>query len=82
MLVNQFLHNLYHRFLLPGYSPELNPDELVNQDVKTNAVSKHRPLNVNQLADTVEDYLMKRKNDLEQVKKIFSWKTCSICSLN
>jgi transposase len=25
-------------FYLPGYSPELNPDELVNQDVKSNAV--------------------------------------------
>lgn len=58
-------------FLLPGYSPELNPDELVNQDVKTNAVGKHRPLNVDQLKDTVEDYLMKRKNDPEQVKKYF-----------
>ena len=55
--------------LLPGYSTELNPDELVNQDVKTNAVGKHRPLNVDQLADTVEDYLLKRKNDPEQVKK-------------
>lgn len=25
-------------FFLPGYSPDLNPDELLNQDVKTNAV--------------------------------------------
>ncbi len=23
--------------ILPGYCPELNPDELLNQDVKTNA---------------------------------------------
>lgn len=61
-------------FLLPGYSPELNPDELVNQDVKTNAVGKHRPLNVDQLADTVEDYLLKRKKDPEQVKKYFHGK--------
>ena len=61
-------------FLLPGYSPELNPDELVNQDVKTNAVGKHRPLNVDQLAETVEDYLLKRKNDPEQVKKYFHGK--------
>ena len=24
-------------FFLPGYSPELNPDEMLNQDVKSNA---------------------------------------------
>ena len=29
-------------FFLPGYSPELNPDEMVNQDVKTNAVGRKR----------------------------------------
>jgi transposase len=28
---------------LPGYSPELNPDELLNQDVKTNALGRRRP---------------------------------------
>ena len=27
---------------LPPYSPELNPDELLNQDVKTNAVGRRR----------------------------------------
>lgn len=31
--------------LLPGYCPELNLDELLNQDVKTNALSKRRPWN-------------------------------------
>ena len=25
-------------FYLPGYSPELNPDEMLNQDVKSNTV--------------------------------------------
>lgn len=30
---------------LPGYCPELNPDELLNQDVKTNALGKSRPRN-------------------------------------
>lgn len=31
--------------VLPAYSPELNPDELLNQDVKTNAVRKKRATN-------------------------------------
>ncbi len=61
-------------FLLPAYSPELNPDELVNQDVKTNAVGKHRTLNVDQLETRVENYLEKRKKDPEQVKKYFHGK--------
>src|SRR4051794_4235074 len=30
---------------LPGYSPELNPAECLNQDVKTNALGKRRPTN-------------------------------------
>ena len=30
---------------LPGYCPELNPDELLNQDVKTNGLGKSRPTN-------------------------------------
>lgn len=32
-------------FLLPEYSPELNPDELLKRDVKTNAVGRQRPEN-------------------------------------
>src|SRR5271154_1865544 len=31
-------------FCLPSYSPELNPDELLNQDVKTNALGRVRPV--------------------------------------
>ena len=35
--------------LLPTYCPELNPDELLNQDVKTNALGKSRPINRGQM---------------------------------
>ena len=31
-------------YFLPAYSPELNPDELVNQDVKEKCPPKFRPL--------------------------------------
>lgn len=58
-------------FFLPAYSPELNPDELVNQDVKTNAVGKHRTLNVDQLKSNVENYLVKRRNNPKQVRNYF-----------
>lgn len=36
-------------FFLPAYSPELNPDELLNQDVKSNALGRRRPRNREQM---------------------------------
>lgn len=44
-------------FFLPGYSPELNPDELLNQDVKTNALGRQRPENLKQMMRGVRSYL-------------------------
>jgi transposase len=42
---------------LPGYSPELNPAECLNQDVKTNALGRRRPLNVTELKADVRGFL-------------------------
>lgn len=58
-------------FFLPPYSPELNPQEYVNQDVKTNVIGKKRPINKGQMRSNVEDFMNKRKNDKKQVKKYF-----------
>ena len=58
-------------FFLPPYSPELNPQEYVNQDVKTNVIGKKRPINKNQMKNNVEDFMNKRKNNKKQVKKYF-----------
>jgi transposase len=44
-------------FWLPSYSPELNPDELLNQDVKTNALGRVRPVNVHEMMSSVRSYL-------------------------
>jgi transposase len=44
-------------FYLPGYSPELNPDEYLNQDVKANAVGRRRPHNHVELVGDVRSYL-------------------------
>lgn len=44
-------------FYLPGYSPELNPDEYLNQDIKTNAVGRQRPANQTEMIETVRRYL-------------------------
>ena len=58
-------------FFLPPYSPELNPQEYVNQDVKTNIIGKRRPINKEQMKTNVEDFMNNRKKDKMQVQKYF-----------
>ena len=58
-------------FFLPPYSPELNPQEYVNQDVKTNIIGKKRPINKAQMRTNVEDFMNGRKKDRRQVQKYF-----------
>lgn len=58
-------------FFLPPYSPELNPQEYVNQDVKTNIIGKKRPINKAQMRTNVEGFMNGRKNDKKQVQKYF-----------
>lgn len=58
-------------FFLPGYSPELNPDEMLNHDVKSNAVGKQRPYNLPQMMRTVRYYLVKRRRSPDLVRRYF-----------
>ena len=58
-------------FFLPAYSPELNPQEYLNQDVKTNIIGKSRPVNKQQMRGSVEDFRNGKKNDKMQVQKYF-----------
>jgi transposase len=44
-------------FFLPPYSPELNPDEYLNQDVKSNAVGRQRPHHAAEMIANVRGYL-------------------------
>jgi transposase len=46
-------------FYLPAYSPELNPDELLNQDLKTNGTGKTRASNTHELRENVKSHLKK-----------------------
>lgn len=58
-------------FFLPPYSPELNPQEYVNQDVKTNIIGKKRPINKEQMRNNVESFMYSRKRNKKQVQKYF-----------
>ena len=58
-------------FWLPSYSPELNPDELLNQDVKTNALGRVRPVDVQEMMANVRSYLRITQGRPQLVKSYF-----------
>lgn len=57
-------------FFLPGYSPELNPDELLNQDTKQ-AMKQTRPRNQGQMMQNVRRHLRSRQKRPGVVKRFF-----------
>jgi transposase len=56
---------------LPGYSPDLNPDEMLNQDVKANAVGRHRPHTRAEMVGTVRRYLFSTQKQPHIVRNYF-----------
>jgi transposase len=58
---------------LPGYSPELNPDELLNQDVKTHT-GKQRPHHQGELLKIVRGHLRRRQRQPHIVRAFFEHK--------
>jgi len=58
-------------FFLPGYSPQLNPDELLNQDVKSNAVGRHRPRTQRELVGNVRRFLWRTQHQPRKVRSYF-----------
>ncbi len=60
--------------LLPGYCPELNPDELLNQDVKTNALGKSRPANKSEMIKAVRSHLHRRQKQPTVISNLFKEK--------
>ena len=61
-------------FYLPGYSPELNPDELLNQDVKSNAVGRLRARNRQELVANTRGYLWSCQRHPYIVRRYFQKK--------
>lgn len=56
---------------LPGYCPELNPDELLNQDVKTNALGKSRPTNRADMVAALRSHLHRRQKQPQVIQNLF-----------
>src|ERR687898_2125102 len=57
---------------LPGYSPELNPVELLNHDVKANAAGRRRPPSAAELRDELRGYLRRRQRQPEVLVRFFN----------
>jgi len=64
-------HKKIALFFLPGYSPDLNPDEFLNQDVKSNALGRQRPANQTEMIAGVRSYLHSTQRQPDIVKSYF-----------
>lgn len=58
-------------FLLPGYSPDLNPDELLNQDLKSNVFRHRRPHSKDDLKRLLKAKLCQIQKQPEKIKSYF-----------
>jgi transposase len=58
-------------FFLPAYSPELNPDELVNQDVKSSAFRQEKAKDKSDLMRRTRSFMRSRQRRPERVKRYF-----------
>ena len=59
-------------FSPPGYSPELNPDEYLNNDVKSNAVGRQRPADQSEMIAQVRSYLRQTQGRPDIVRNYFN----------
>jgi len=57
--------------LLPAYSPDMNPDEFLNHDVKQNAVGRRRALNQDDMIADVRGYLRSTQKQPAVVQSFF-----------
>ncbi len=57
--------------LLPAYSPDLNPDEFLNHDVKQNAVGRRRATSREDMMADVRGYLRSTQKQPQIVKNYF-----------
>jgi transposase len=58
-------------FYLPSYSPEKNPDEYLNCDLKYGLSDKPAPKNEKQLKQNIENHMTMLKGNRERVEKYF-----------
>lgn len=65
-------HRRIRQFFLPAYSPQLNPDEFVNNDVKTNSVGRRRATDLTEMKANVRSYLRSVQKRPARVRAYFN----------
>jgi len=59
-------------FFIPSYSPDLNPDEILNHDLKANAVGRKRARNRDEMVANAVEHLESRAETPERVAAYFN----------
>lgn len=62
-------------FFLPKYSPDLNPDEYLNNDVKSNAVGRRRARSKEEMKAHISSYLRSTQKQPRIIKNFFQAKS-------
>jgi transposase len=68
-------HENIELFFIPSYSPELNPDEYLNRDLKKNVNASRSPRNISELKQNLTSFMRKLQKSPARVLKYFnsSW---------
>ena len=66
-------------YYIPSYSPELNPDEYLNRDIKKNVHMKKAPKNLEQLKSNVMSFFRSVQKQPDRVMKYFSSRHVAYC---
>jgi transposase len=65
-------------FFLPSYSPERNPDEYLNCDLKQGLSQKPSPKNEEKLRDNLQEHMDMLQSNQQRVEKYFKHKDMSL----
>jgi transposase len=67
-------------FFLPAYAPELNPDEMLNRNVKSNVTYSNLFASQNDLFSTLKSYLFSLQHNTSKIKSFFDFDEVSYAS--
>lgn len=68
---NKEYKDVFYTHRLPPYSPQLNPDELVWADLKTNKLKSHISSSLGELRMCLENALIELQKEINKIKAFF-----------
>jgi transposase len=67
-------------FYIPAYSPELNPDEYLNRDLKANVHQKRRPSTKEQLKENLMSFMRMLQKTPSRIRSYFHSEKLAYCA--